>query len=84
MIDDCQSHYNNKRLIFNMHFHEIVYRLNMELENFRPCIVLLDYLQVINESHSQCNKASGTRISSNPQEGKKCFLTESKIYMKWR
>lgn len=78
MIYDCQFHYNNKRLIFNMHFHEIVSRLNMELENFRPCIVLLDYLQVINESHSQCNKASGKRISSNPQEGKKCFLTESK------
>lgn len=67
-----------------MHFHEIVHRPNMELENFRPCIVLLDYLQVINGSHSQCNKASGKRISSNPQEGKKCLLTESKIYMKWR
>lgn len=56
-----------------MYFHGNVYRLNKDLENFRPCIVLVDCLQVINETHSQCNNVSGKRISSNPQKGKKCF-----------
>lgn len=84
MIYGCQFHDDNKRLIFNMYFLEIVYIPNMELEDFWSCILLMDCLQVINETHSQCNKASGKWFSSNSQKVRNVFLTESKNCMKWR
>lgn len=84
MIYGCQFHDDNKRLIFNMYFLEIVYIPNMELEDFWSCILLMDCLQVINETHSQCNKASGKCFSSNSQKVRNVFLTESKNCMKWR
>lgn len=48
----------------------------MELEDFWSCILLMDCLQVINETHSQCNKASGKCFSSNSQKVRNVFLTE--------